>query len=231
MSKAKTDDVLPRHLGLILDGNRRWARSRGLPQLKGHQKGYENLKTIARAGFKRGVPFISAYIFSTENWNRSEDEVSYLMDLAYDVATKEVRELNKDNIRVRFLGSRDHLSSRLLEAIDEAEDITRRNSGGTLALCFNYGGQQEIVDAVNEIRDQPTLITAEAIEEHLYAHDVPPLDLIIRTSGEQRLSNFMLWRSAYAELYFCDVHWPAFSEDDLERALEDYAARQRRFGT
>ena len=229
-SVSKHENSVPRHLGLILDGNRRWAKKQGLPKLQGHQKGYENLKSVVRLAFGKGVEYISAYIFSTENWNRSKEEVSYLMDFAYRVATKEVGELHKDNIRVRFLGSRDRLEERLLTAIDEAEKKTRKNDGGTLALCFNYGGQQEIVDAVNQIKDKPTLITAGVIEDHLYAHDIPPVDLVIRTSGEMRLSNFMLWRAAYAELYFSDVLWPAFSESDLDDALAEFASRQRRYG-
>lgn len=234
MSKPlKPDESVPRHLGIILDGNRRWARAQGLPKLEGHRRGYENLKTIGEAARARGIEFLSAYCFSTENWNRSEEEVEYLMGLLYWVATHEVTEMHRKNIRVRFLGSRERLSSRILKAIDSAETLTADNSGGTLALCINYGGQVEIAAAVKQLMADGADaddITPAAIENQLYAPDIPPLDLIIRTSGEQRLSNFMLWRAAYAELYFTKKHWPEFAAADLDMALFDYATRTRRFG-
>ena len=222
----------PKHLGLILDGNRRWAKAQGLPTLEGHRKGYENLKTIALAAYDRGVSIVSAYVFSTENWNRSQEEVTYLMKLLIWVARHEVNELHKRNVRLRVLGSRNRLSAQVLKAIDEAELKTAKNSGGTLCLCLNYGGQQEIVDGVNKLLSQKVEkeITADLFEQYLYAADVPSVDLIIRTSGEQRLSNFMLWRAAYSELLFVDKHWPDFNEDDLDLALKEYAGRTRRFG-
>ena len=230
----ETTPTTPKHLGLILDGNRRWAKDNGLPQLEGHRRGYDNLKTIGRhVLLDRGVEYVSAYVFSTENWNRAEEEVSYLMDLLLLVATKEVNELDKDNIRVRFLGSRERLSEKHLAALDAAEEKTKNNSAGTLALCLNYGGQLEISDAVKSIVAagvSPADVTPELISSHLYAPDIPPVDFMIRSSGEQRISNFMLWRIAYSELLFIEKHWPAVTTEDLDAALDDYANRQRRFG-
>jgi undecaprenyl diphosphate synthase len=227
------DTQVPAHVGFILDGNRRWAKSQGLPTLEGHRRGYSNLKTIGKAAIKRGVRYVSAFIFSTENWKRTQEEVAYLMDLAYWVATKEVDEIHKDGIRVRFLGSEENVSPKLLQAIRSAEEKTKHNTNGTLALCFNYGGQLEIADAMKRIIEQGIAssdINPDMIAQNLYEPDIPALDLIIRTSGEQRLSNFMLWRAAYSELYFTNKHWPAFSEEDLDEALKEYAKRNRRFG-
>ena len=231
MSDSHVD--LPKHLGLILDGNRRWAKSQGLSNYEGHKKGYENLKVIAKDAIKRGIKYISAYVFSTENWQRTPEEVDYLMKLLLWVAKNEVKELDKENIRVRFLGERDPLPKEILKAIDNAEKLTKNNTKGTLALCLNYGGQQEIVASVNKFlanNPNPLSITMQDIEQNLYAADMPPVDLLIRTSGEQRISNFMLWRIAYSELIFLDKHWPAFGVDDLDEVLDIYSQRQRRFG-
>lgn len=224
--------TIPTHLGIILDGNRRWATAQGLPTLEGHRKGYENLKTISLAAFERGIPFVSAYVFSTENWNRSREEVNYLMKLLIWVAKNELAELDKKNIRVRFTGSRDRLDKNVIKAIDAAQSKTAGNNGGTLVLCLNYGGQQEIVDAVNTIITQKLTkpVSVDEFAEYLYTPDVPAVDLIVRTSGEQRLSNFMLWRAAYSELLFVDKHWPDFTTNDLDAVLKNYANRQRRFG-
>lgn len=224
--------TVPTHIGLILDGNRRWAREHNLPTLEGHRQGYENLKEIAKAAVNRGVTYISAFVFSTENWNRTKAEVKYLMSLAYNVVTKDVEELNKENIRVLWLGSRERISEKLRKAIAKAEKLTESNKRGTLCLCFNYGGWQEIADAVSELKSPAgQKVTPEDIRQALYKPAVPDVDLVIRTSGEQRISNFMLWRAAYAELYFSNKHWPAFNTEDLDRALGSYAERQRRFGT
>ncbi len=225
---------MPRHLGLILDGNRRWARAQGLPLLEGHRQGYENLKTIADAAFAEGIEYVSAYVFSTENWNRSKDEVRYLMKLMRWILKHEVENFNKYGIRVRTLGMKVRLGKALLKAIHDAEQATEHNTRGTLQLCLDYGGQQEIVDAMKRMVAEgvsPENITAEAISQHLYAPDMPPVDLIIRTSGEQRLSNFMLWEGAYSELMFTDTNWPDFSVTELQQMLAVYAQRHRRFGT
>lgn len=231
---APTQATVPAHLGLILDGNRRWATSQNMPTFEGHRKGYENLKTIVTSAFDSGVEYISAYIFSTENWNRSREEVAYLMKLLLWIAKNEVKEFNKNNVRVRFLGEDTHLSSKVVQAMRDAEAKTDKNTGGTLLLCLNYGGKQEIARAVTNLvaaKPEAKEITPEMIQEYLYEPQVPDLDLIIRTSGEQRISNFMLWRAAYSELYFVDVHWPAFTVKHLKRALSEFSERQRRFGS
>jgi len=222
--------AVPRHIGLILDGNRRWAKVHGLPTLEGHRKGYAVLKDITRAAIDQGVEYVSAYVFSRENWKRSADEVKYLMELAYMVATKEVSEVHKEGIRVRFLGSTEGLSDKLIKAIRKAEEKTAGNVRGTLALCFNYGGHEEIADAAQAVIASGEAITSESIAQHLYSPDIPPIDLLIRTSGEQRLSGFMLWRITYAELIFVRKHWPAFTREDLSQVLVEYAKRKRRFG-
>lgn len=224
---------LPSHVGFILDGNRRWARSKGLPSVEGHRAGYENLKTIALEAFRTGIPYVSAYVFSTENWKRSKTEVSYLMRLLLWVAKHEVGELHKENIQVVFAGRRDKFSAKTVTAMEQAETTTKNNTGGTLMICLDYGGKQEIVDSVNDIlRKSPNVgeVTEQDIEQHLYSPNIPPLDLLIRTSGEHRISNFMLWRAAYAELLFVDKHWPDFTSLDLRAALVEYRQRSRRFG-
>jgi len=231
---ANEQTAVPTHLGLILDGNRRWAVAEGLATYEGHRRGYENLKTIAEAAIDRGVKFISAFVFSTENWKRAKDEVKYLMDLLSWVAVHQVDEMHKKNIKVVFLGQEDRLSKKNIKLIRAAEDKTRNNTRGTLALCLNYGGRSEIADAFKQMIAKgvkPEDMTPELIREHIYHPEIPDVDLIIRTSGEQRLSNFMLWRAAYSELYFkADKHWPAFTVADLDDALADYARRVRRFG-
>lgn len=223
-----TDNSIPLHLGLIVDGNRRWAKDKGIVKIKGHQKGFENLKELGEyAILEKRIKFVSAYIFSTENWNREKEEVSYLMDLALKLVTRDIKELNKKNIRVMWLGRQENVSEKLKKAIKSAIDLTKENTAGTIGLCFNYGGQQEIVDAVNAIEGEATI---EKINKNLYAPEFPPVDFMIRTSGEQRISNFMLWRMAYAEMYFEPSHFPDFSIEKLDTALEEYSFRKRRFG-
>lgn len=228
-----SESVVPQHVGFIVDGNRRWARKRGLTVAEGHRQGYSNLKSVCIAALDQGVSYVSAYVFSTENWKRDKQEVSDLMKLLKWILVHEVKNFHKENIRLRVAGSRERVSPSLLKAIDEAEALTAQNDRGTLLLCLDYGGQQEIVDAVKQIAAASTpvgQITPELISQHLYAPDVPPVDLIIRTSGEQRLSNFMMWRSAYSELQFIDKFWPDFTAEDLVQSLELYAQKQRRFG-
>lgn len=226
------DETVPTHVGLILDGNRRWAKTNGLPTFEGHKAGYSNLKRIAMHAADQGVKYVSAYIFSAENWKRTKKEVKYLLDLALWVANSEAQEAHKENIRVVFLGRREGLSKKLLSAIQKAEQLTKNNTRGTLGLCFNYSGQQEIVDAAKKFAREENLesLDVEDFAKELYAPEIPAVDLLIRTSGEQRISNFMLWRAAYAELYFVDKHWPDFKTEDLDSALEEFASRQRRFG-
>lgn len=230
-----TTEVLkvPIHLGLILDGNRRWAKSQGVSVAQGHRRGYQNLKTVSKAAIKYGVRYVSAYVFSTENWQRDQQEVKDIMKILKWVLKHEVKEFNKENIRLRVIGSKAKLGAALLTAIHDAEKSTENNTAGTILLCLDYGGQQEIVDAVKRIAEagvDPSDITADLIAQNMYAPDIPPLDLIIRTSGEQRLSNFMTWEAAYSELSFNEKNWPEFSEADLWTAIDHYGQRQRRFG-
>ena len=220
---------VPRHISFILDGNRRWADEQGLPRFEGHRLGYENLLTISVAAFRAGCEFVSAYIFSTENWKRSKEEVGYLMNLVVKLAKNDIDRYVDENIKVIFMGSRSGVSKKVLDAIDEAEQRTAQNSAGTLVLCFNYGGHQEIADAITAAQPAKR-VAVEDVEKMLYHPEVPAVDYMIRTSGEQRLSNFMLWRLAYAELYFVKKHWPSFNEGDLNIALAEYARRARRFG-
>lgn len=233
MSLLPDRQLIPTHLGLILDGNRRWATEHGLPINAGHREGAENLKKIVRAGFGRGVKYISAYVFSTENWRRTKSEVKFLISTALRFLDNDLEQLHKDGIKVVIIGSRFGLSKKVIAAIDKAEQRTKDNQGGVLALCLNYGGHEELVSALKRIleaRVHSDELNEKLISQYLYHPEVPPLDMIIRTSGEQRLSNFMLWRSEYAELKFVDKNWPDFSPADLDEALADYAARERRIG-
>lgn len=227
------DHGIPRHLGIIMDGNRRWAKARGLPSLEGHRRGYDKLKEVGEWCLDRGVKVLTVYAFSIENWNRSKEEVSYLMDLLHRALTREIDEFMRRNIRVRVIGRREGLPDNVRAAADAIWERTKNNTRGLLQLAVNYGGQAEIVDAVRAIMLHSMIageVSEETIGAHLYAPDVPPADLIIRTSGEQRLSGFLTWQSAYSELYFIEKHWPDFSEQDLDAALTWFAARGRRFG-
>jgi undecaprenyl diphosphate synthase len=224
---------LPTHVGYIVDGNRRWATLRGKKVFEGHYAGYKQLHEVILDTFSRGVPYVSAYVFSTENWKRSESEVKPLMRLLLRVLKDDAHIFVEHNIRVVVAGGREQLSKPILRAIDDIEDLTATMTGGTLILCLNYGGQQEIVDAVKviiELGIPKEDVSLEMIESHLYAPGVPPCDLIVRTSGEQRLSNFMLWRSAYSELLFTDTLWPDMTKQDVTAILEEYTRRKRRFG-
>ncbi len=225
--------ALPSHVGFIVDGNRRWATAQGIPKLQGHKRGMENLRARVSQARKLGIQYVSAFIFSTENWQRSAEEVAYLMDLFVWYADKELKQLSEENIKIVFLGTRDRLPAKVLAAMDRAEARTKQFDGMTLALCLNYGGQQELADAMSQLVSDGVVardITAAKLAQYLYHPEIPPVDLIIRTSGEQRLSNFMLWRAAYAELYFTTKAWPDFAEADLLVALADYANRHRRHG-
>ena len=229
----KTTQPIPQHLGLILDGNRRWATENNLPKLVGHRKGYDNLKTISQSAFKKGVKFVSAYIFSTENWNRTKEEVDYLMNLAMKIAAKDAKQLIKENIKIVVLGIEERVPKKVLESLRKVEEDSKNNTGGTLALCFNYGGLREIADAVRKIIAEgidEEKINEDVVVNHLYHPEIPAIDLMIRTSGEQRISNFMLARMAYAEMYFTQKRWPEFSEKDLDDAFANYAVRMRRYG-
>ncbi len=225
-----SDEALPQHVGIILDGNRRWAKQQGLPVLEGHRRGSVVFKDIAFHAFERGVHNVTAYIFSQENWERTEEEVGYLMQLVIKAVEQYLDEFQERGIRLVILGRRDGLRRKVVNAIKRAEDKTKDNTNGTLALCFNYGGREEIVDAAKQVVAAGETLTTQSITSALYQPDIPNLDLVIRTSGEQRLSGFMLWRAAYAELYFSDKMWPAFTAADFDIALNAYADRERRFG-
>lgn len=222
-----------KHIGYIVDGNRRWAKQHGLPVYEGHLAGYNAIQDVLRATLRAGVKYVSMYIFSTENWKRSQDEVAKLMGLVLKLLTADLHYFDEENIRLIVAGSRERVSEQILSAIDNAERQTANNTSGTLMLCFNYGGQLEIVDAVKQlIRSgvQADNVTPELIEQNLYTAEIPPCDLIVRTSGEQRLSNFQLWRSAYSELIFLDKLWPDMRAEDVETIISTYMRRQRRFG-
>jgi undecaprenyl diphosphate synthase len=224
---------LPKHVAIILDGNRRWAKQRLLPSFEGHRRGYKTLTKIADEAFDMGIPYLSAYIFSTENWKRAKDEVDYLMDLALEIFTKDLKKFHKKGYRIRWFGVPDDLSEAHVRAIADSEETTKNNTGGQLCLCFNYGGKREIVEAVKKVIGDG--VAAENIDETLLASymqnaDVPDVDLMIRTSGEQRISNFLLWRIAYAEMLFIKKHFPAFTPKDFRRAVNEYMGRDRRFG-
>lgn len=224
---------MPRHLGFILDGNRRWARQHSIPEFDGHLAGYNALKEVLKATFDSGVPYVTIYAFSAENWQRSSSEVSRLMRLVLHVITNDLKELVENRVRVRFLGSTDRLSGKILKAIEKAEGTTKHFTHGTLGICFNYGGQQEIADAVRRcVADGLSAdeITPETITQRLYAPDIPPVDMVVRTSGEHRLSNFMLWRVSYSEFYFLDKYWPDMTKEDVADIIKEYNRRNRRFG-
>ncbi len=230
---TQTNLDAPKHVGIILDGNRRWAKNQGIPTLEGHRKGAEVFKDISLHAFDKGVEYLSAYVFSTENWSRTEEETSYLMKLVVKAVEKYLSEFHKKGIKIIVLGERSNLNSSVLKAIEQTEQKTANNENGTLALCFNYGGQQEIIDATKKIISKninPQEVTLSLFEQNLYSPEVPQLDLLIRTSGEQRTSGFMLWRSAYAELLFSEKLWPDYTVEDFDEALIEYNKRQRRFG-
>lgn len=228
----ETHDI-PQHIGYILDGNRRWARKHGLPVYEGHLAGYNALKDVVKATADQGVKYITLYAFSTENWKRKEDEVSKLMKLMMRLFKTDLQELIDAELKLVVLGSKEGLPSGMAEAISEAEKKTAHLTKSTVCVCFNYGGQQEIVQAVrNIIREGTSLedVTEETIAQHLYAPEVPPLDLVVRTSNEQRISNFMLWRIAYSEFMFVEKYWPEMTPDDVTAIIDEYQRRSRRFG-
>lgn len=224
---------IPNHVGFIVDGNRRWAKKHGLPAYEGHLAGYEALKDVVLAAAGQGVKCISLYTFSTENWHRAEEEVSGLMKLMMRLFKTDLHILIDNDLRLEVLGTRRGLPEKMNQAIDQAEHATAGGKRSTVAVCFNYSGQNELVDAVREIVASGTpidQIDAETVHDHLYKPIVPDCDLIVRTSGEQRLSNFMMWRSAYSELIFLDKFWPDMRPHDVTDIIEEYKQRQRRYG-
>ncbi len=227
---------IPYHVGIILDGNGRWATERGLKRSEGHKAGFETLKILSKHVFTRGVKVLSVFAFSTENFNRTKDEVDYLMNLFLKGFKSSIKEFNKNNIKVVFSGRKEPLSDKVYKSMKSLEKETLNNTGGILNICLNYGGQTEIVDTtkklINDVLDgklKTEDITPEIFMKNLY-NDLPPMDFLIRTSGEIRVSNFMLFSLAYAEMYFPLTYFPDFKEDEFDKALEEYTKRDRRFG-
>ena len=230
---SEETNAVPRHVGYIVDGNRRWAKKHGLPTYEGHLAGYNTLKDILRFTVDAGVKYVSLYAFSTENWKRGEGETGKLMKLALRLFKTDLNELLEEDIRLKVLGTTEGLSEEVEKAARRAEEATAHCTRATVALCFNYGGQREIVDAVRTLVAQGksgTEITEETITENLYAPDVPPVDIVVRTSGEERLSNFMLWRVAYSEMLFLEKYWPDMTKEDVAIIIDEYQKRSRRFG-
>jgi undecaprenyl diphosphate synthase len=228
-----SDQTIPRHIGIILDGNRRWAKKYGLPAYEGHLAGHDRVQEVALAAFNSGVEFVSMYAFSTENWKRSQEEVDKLMGLVLKSLTSDVPIMNKNNIKLRVIGSRENLSNRIIKAIDSAEASTQNNTGGTLVLCFNYGGQLEIVDAVKKIIQSGVgadKVDTDLISRNIYGPEIPLIDIVVRTGGEHRISNFMLWRISYSELLFLDKFWPDMTKNDVKVIIDEYSNRSRRIG-
>ncbi len=228
----------PRHVAIVMDGNGRWAKQRGLPRTDGHQRGESALFDVIEGAIEAGVRYLTVYAFSTENWNRSPAEVHWLMGFNRDTIHRRREDLDALGVRIRWAGRRPRLWSSVIKELEQAEEITRDNSTLTLQFCVNYGGRAEIVDAAREIARQaaagrldPDHLTEARLQKFLYCPDLPEVDLFIRSSGEQRTSNFLIWQSASAELVFLDRLWPDFDRRDLWRAIEIYNGRDRRFGT
>ena len=231
------EDGAPRHVAIIMDGNGRWAAARGLPRTEGHRRGVEALRKTVRAAGELGIGILTIFSFSSENWLRPVSEIRDLMGLLRRFIRNDLAELHGNNVKVRVIGERDGLDPDIRRLLEEAEDLTRRNTGLILVVAFNYGARQEIARAMRGIAEDvahgrltPDAVTAELVASRLDAPDLPDPDVIIRTSGEQRLSNFLLWQAAYSELVFVPIYWPDFDRAALENALAEYRRRERRFG-
>ena len=234
-----TNHIIPEHIGFILDGNRRWAKKRNLPTLEGHRAGYNRLIDLAHFAKNSGVKYVSAFVFSTENWNRSKEEVDYLMGLLLKMFMRDAKKLVREGFRVvvlqKRLPAKGALFAKIQKRIDELEQLSAQLSdkdfnGTTLALCFNYGGHMEIVEAAEKLAASGQEFTEENFAKFIYHPEIPACDLIVRTSGEERISGFQLWRAAYAEFMFVDKNWPDFSEEDFTNVLGEFSLRSRRFG-
>jgi undecaprenyl diphosphate synthase len=224
---------IPRHIAFIMDGNGRWAKQRGLPRLEGHQAGVKNIRPIIIYLNKHGIEYLTLYAFSTENWNRPDDEVNGLFHILEDIIDREARKLHKNGVRIRHIGQLEGLFPELQNSIKRAVELTRDNTGMTLGVALNYGGRAEILDAVRQLmadRIPPQDIDEKLFGKYLYTNGFPEVDMVIRTGGEIRTSNFLIWQAAYSEYYFTSVLWPDFKEEDLKKALLTYSQRQRRFG-
>jgi undecaprenyl diphosphate synthase len=238
LPQARRDSFeMPRHVALIMDGNGRWAAARGLPRVEGHRRGVEALRRTVRAARELGIGYLTIFSFSSENWSRPPSEIRDLLGLLRRFIRNDLADLHKSNVRVRIVGERDGLDRDIRLMLQEAEDLTCKNGGLTLVVAFNYGARQEIARAARRVaievaagRLEPDAISPELLARYLDAPDVPDPDVIIRTSGEQRLSNFLLWQAAYSELVFVPINWPDFDRSALEGAILEYRRRERRFG-
>jgi undecaprenyl diphosphate synthase len=229
--------AVPLHVAVIMDGNGRWARKRALPRIAGHRRGMETVRMLVRACGEAGVSYLTLFAFSSENWRRPAREVQLLMELFSHALETEVRKLNENNVRLRVVGDLDRFSVRIRESIKRAENLTRDNTALNLTIAANYGGRWDITQACRRLAEEVAAgqlsaeqIDAERLDAHLSTHFLPEPDLFIRTGGEQRISNFLLWQLAYTELYFTPVLWPDFDREEFQRALESFSARERRFG-
>jgi undecaprenyl diphosphate synthase len=224
---------VPRHVAIIMDGNGRWALARGLPRLAGHKAGTENLRRVIRASVEFGIKYLTIYAFSTENWGRPPEEVQGLLHILEDVIDRELAELHKEGVQLRHIGRLERLSPRLQEKVLDAIEMTKANDRLILSVAFNYGGRDEIVQAIQHMMKDsvlPDQVNDELVSKYLYTAGVPDPDLVIRTSGELRVSNFLIWQAAYAELYSTPTYWPDFDKEEYRRALETFAQRDRRYG-
>ena len=230
---SRLPSPVPRHVAIIMDGNGRWAARRGLPRIAGHERGTDNIRRITRAAGELGIGYLTLWAFSTENWRRPPDEIQGIMRILGEVIERETPELHRQGAQLRHIGSLNGLAPDVRQAVLDAIALTRDNDRLILTLAFNYGGRQEMVAAVRELvasGARPEEIDERAIAAHLYTRDLPDPDLVVRTSGEHRMSNFLIWQAAYAELFFTSVLWPDFGPDDLLAAVSDFARRERRFG-
>lgn len=230
---SQPDSAMPRHVAIVMDGNGRWARKRLMPRFVGHKQGVDAVLKTVRACAERGIEYLTLFAFSSENWKRPQEEVSGLMELVLVAVSKYLRVLTEDGVRIRIVGDRSGLSDKLRAAWDEAESATRDNRRITLSVAFNYGGRWDVVQACRQAiidRVPPQELNEERLGRYMALSYAPDPDLFIRTGGEVRISNFLLWQTAYAELYFTDCLWPEFGERELDAALADYARRERRFG-
>ena len=226
-------DKIPRHVAIIMDGNGRWALSRGLPRIAGHKAGTENLRRVIRSSVEFGIKYLTIYAFSTENWGRPPEEVRGLMRILEDVIDRELAELNKEGVQLRHIGRLERLVPKLQEKVLKAVELTKKNDRLILNVAFNYGGRDEIVQAIQRlIKDgvPPEKVTDDVVSQYLYTAGVPDPDLIIRTSGELRVSNFLIWQAAYSEWYITPTYWPDFDKEEYRSALEKYGKRDRRYG-
>lgn len=222
-----------KHIAIIMDGNRRWAKEKFLPSAAGHSKGVESLKKTMRIFDEYGIKYLTVYAFSTENWNRKQEEVEFLMGLLAKTLSNELDEMHEENVKIKFLGNIEKLNEKLIKIVRNAEEKTKNNTGVNLNIAFNYGSRDEIVNAVREITKQgvsPEDITEELISQNLYTKNIPDPDLLIRTGGEKRISNYLLWQLAYSELYVTDAFWPEFGRDELDKAILEFEKRNRRYG-